>query len=398
MIALLVLLGSSFIALRIIFVDDEDKDVVVPDLLEANALEASNRLQSVGLLARIDQVDSSQPSGVVVSQAPAAGEKIQRGKSVIVRASRGGNQTMIPDVRGKEFTEAVRELDTAGFKISAVIRVSDQLKPSGTVMAQNPASPATVVTTRMVDLLVSKGGSNRGEMAQVPDLKGQSEALARQIIEQSDLSVGQVALVETDQVPVGTVLHTQPRAGARVQSGGAVKLFIAKPVDGSAVSNAATPGEQSNAVLRPREIAARPENSGAVIDTGSSRPMAPEIPVWTPGAPTNPQAPSASGTPNASSSSNTNAQNASGRAPAGGQTPAVQPAPLGKVAKIRYQVPPLARPLSLRITISDQSGTRVLREQQTNGGEYFSMDAPYSGSATVAVQLGGERVWQERYN
>jgi serine/threonine-protein kinase len=74
-------------------------------------------------------------------------------------------------------------------------------------------------------------------------------------------------------------------------------------------------------------------------------------------------------------------------------------APLqGKVARIRYQVPPLARPLGLRILMNDQTGTKALREQQVQGGEYISMDAPYTGNASVTVILGDQQVWQERYN
>jgi serine/threonine-protein kinase len=86
----------------------------------------------------------------------------------------------------------------------------------------------------------------------------------------------------------------------------------------------------------------------------------------------------------------------------GDPQPQQTPQPLvpasGKVAKVRYQVPPLARPLPFRILMNDGSGTRALREQQVSGGEYISLDAPYTGNATVSVQLGGENVWQERYN
>jgi serine/threonine-protein kinase len=69
-----------------------------------------------------------------------------------------------------------------------------------------------------------------------------------------------------------------------------------------------------------------------------------------------------------------------------------------KTARIRYQVPPLTRSLSLKIEITDGSGLRVLRDQQANGGEYITIEAPYDGAARVTVNLGGEIVWQERYD
>jgi serine/threonine-protein kinase len=384
-IALLVLVISSFIALRIIFVDD--KDITVPNVTGGTMLEAANKLQGAGLSARIDEVDSNQPEGTVISQAPVAGERTERGRSVIVRVSRGGAKVMIPDIRGKEFAAAVRDLDAAGFKPGTVIRVSDQLKPSGTVIAQNPASPSMVVNTRMVDLLVSKGGANRTETVVVPDLRGQTEALARQVIEQSDLSVGQVSTMATNQVPEGMVFMTQPRAGARVQFGGAVKIFLASPPAPGAGGTGTPSGQVSAAQSETVTVETPPVRSEPAINT---RPLAPEVPVWTPGSPTTQTTPA---TPSTPAVTTTPAASGASNAP-----PAVPATPLGKIAKVRYQVPPLARSLALRIVMSDQSGTRVLREQQVNGGEYFSMDTPYSGSATVSVQLGSEQVWQERYN
>lgn len=52
------------------------------------AEEASSRLESLGLPARIDLVDSEQPDGTVISQAFAPGEKLEKGKIVNIRVSR----------------------------------------------------------------------------------------------------------------------------------------------------------------------------------------------------------------------------------------------------------------------------------------------------------------------
>ena len=79
-------------------------------------------------------------------------------------------------------------------------------------------------------------------------------------------------------------------------------------------------------------------------------------------------------------------------------SPIPAPQPGSKVARVRYQVPPLARPLDLNIAMNDQSGTRILRQQQVQGGEYVSIDVPYAGIATVTVRLDNQQVWQERYN
>jgi serine/threonine-protein kinase len=362
-IALLVLVASSLMAVRIIFVDDDEVDV--PPIVGLSAVEATNRLQNSGLTARIDIIDSDQPEGVVISQTPGTGEKTEKGKIVVIRVSRGGTQLRIPDVRGMEFAAAVKALDTAGFKIGTVLRVTDQLKPSGTVIAQNPASPSMVLSDRMVELLVSEGAAGRTEMVQIPDLKGQSEKLARQILEQSSLSVSRTIVVESNQVPDGSVLRTQPIAGSRVPPGNAIILYLAKETD---VPPPTTP-----------EVSHRPPN---VIQT---------TPADSPGAvldaPVAPAAPSEVQQPVI--------ERPSAETPQQPVTP--PPATPAKIAKIRYQVPPLTRPLSFKITIDDDRGTRVLREQQARGGEYITMDIGYAGSAAVTVQLDGETVWQEKY-
>ena len=364
-IALFVLIASGLMAVRIIFVDNNEVDV--PAIVGLSAVEATNRLQNSGLTARIDLIDSDQPEGVVISQTPGVGNKIEKGKIVVVRVSRGGTQLRIPDVRGMEFAAAVKTLDTAGFKIGTVLRVTDPLKASGTVIAQNPASPSMVLSDRMVELLVSEGASGRTEMVQIPDLKGQSEKLARQILEQSSLSVSRTIVVESNQVPAGTVLRTQPIAGSRVPHGNAIILYLAKETD------VAPPP------LTP-EVSHRPPN---VIQTTPAetptqeRPDTPTAPVTPPGV-TQPVI-----------------EQPVVETPTQPVTP--PPAAPTKTAKIRFQVPPLTRPLHFKITIDDDRGTRVLREQQARGGEYVTMDIGYSGSATVTVQLDGETVWQEKY-
>ena len=375
LIALMILSVSSFIAIKMVF--GERAEAVAPQLIGVSAVEATNLLQAVGLSARIDQVDSNHPEGIVIAQSIAPGDKTDRGKIVTLKVSRGSAKIRIPDVRGKEFALAAQELDAAGFKIGAVVRVSDQLKKPGTVMAQNPAAPAMVMSNRMIDLLVSEGGPGRAETVQVPDLRGHDEAEAKQILEQSDLDVGRVNVIESNQAPAGSVVRTDPRAGTRVPAGRTVNIFIARPPAPNA-AGAAQPQTQTSGSSVP-VLDVPPTVTGNQPGSATGRPLASEIPTWNP----NSQVPPAPSTQPASSS----------------RSPAVPNLPVGsKTAKVRYQVPPLARVLNLRIVMTDQSGSRVLREQQVKGGEYVAMDTPYSGAATVTVNLGDQQVWQEKYN
>ena len=382
LIALLVLLGSGVMALRIVFV--ADKDITVPSLVGLTAEEASSRLQSLGLTARIDQVDSEQPSGTVISQAFTPGEKLEKGKIVNIRVSRGGAKSQIPDVRGMTFAEAAKTLDSLGFSVGNVLRVTDPLKPAGTVIAQNPAAPAMVMNSRMIELLVCEGAAGKNEMVQVPDLRGQTEKLARQIVEQSNLTVSNVIYVDSSAVPSGCVSGTQPRAGVRVPFGGAVVLHVA--------GGDASGGSESADIAPSGEETQQASGGSAQTEPNIVKPVAPDKPKTQESGQSTVTTETASGVKQQTETVVTTTTEP--KLPEQSKPQTTEPK---KMAKIRYQVPPISKPMQLKIEITDQSGSRVLKDIQANGGEYISLDTSYTGNAGVSVTLGGELVWQEKY-
>ena len=68
-----------------------------------------------------------------------------------------------------------------------------------------------------------------------------------------------------------------------------------------------------------------------------------------------------------------------------------------KQAKVRYPVPPLSRPLKLEIKATDKQGERTVFSKDVKGGEYITLNIPYTDQLVVTVYLGGEFVWEERY-
>lgn len=369
LVALVVMIVCGVMAMRIIFMPNED--VAVPSLVGLSAIEAVGRLEALGLTAQIDQIESDLPDGTVISQNADPGQRTAKGKKILIKVSKGGSQLQVPDVRGTEFASAVKVLDAAGFKVGTITRVTDQLKAAGIIIAQNPAAPAMVPSNRMVDLLISEGKDGKSEMVLVPDLQGQSEDLARQVLEQSDLEVARSILIDSNVVPAGSVVRTQPRAGVRVPSRQAVTLYVAQlapPPSDTSIPPAGT--EQPDTSHTPTQTTTQTPGE----DPGRVQTQKPE----------STQTPANVSTPSDTSEPQT--------------TPVLPPESTSrKIAKVRYQVPPLSRPLALKIDISDQSGSRTLKGEQAKGGEYMAIDAPYAGTATVTVHLGGELVWQEKY-
>lgn len=354
LIVVLVIVGSGIVAFYTIFFGG--RDVAVPGLEGMSVVEAAGLTERMGLLLRIDKVDSLQPAGVVVSQWPEAGTRVKKGKILILKVSRGGDRNPVPDVRGMEYSQAVMKLKDDGFEVGDIVRIHSEARPAGVVVAQSPAAPAMVPQSRRIDMLVSLGPPRKGGRIPVPDVMERSEQVARQIIGQSGLLVGSVRYEYTQVTPPGMVMNMEPRPGRTLPPGGAVTLVVATmkkpeaPEQEEIVETEVVPADQAASdVTAPGPIVLQPQDDGQPAPQDVVQQNQPAAPV------------------------------------------------ANKTARIRYQVPPLAQSMPLRIEIIDASGSRVLLNQEVTSGQYVSLDAPYQDEAAVTIYLGGEFVWQDRY-
>ncbi|HIT03870.1 MAG TPA: PASTA domain-containing protein [Candidatus Caccocola faecipullorum] len=387
LVAFLVIIGCAYLGVKMVFV--EDKDVAVPGVTGMQLVDALNVLQTRGLLAKVDKVDSSAPEDTVVAQNLSAGEKVSKGKVVLLRVSKGGAAQAIPDVRGLKFEEGVKMLSDAGFKVDRVVRVTDKLTPSGTVIAQNPAAPQRVSSNCMVTLLVSSGAKGENSFVAVPDLRGYGQQAAIDMIEQLGLRLGQTTESPSDAVPEGSVLSSRPKAGSRVPAGSLVSLTFARaplPTDAPPVEAPPANDQDPARAEAVRKVVIK-ETKPVTIPTKLPARDETQV-VETPAQTAKPAAPAATQTPAQPAQQQQQAQPQQAAKPSGPQ----------KTAKVRYQVPPLTKPLSLKIELMDDYGTRVLKDGTAKSGEYISMNVPYTGEARVTIYLGGDFVWQDRYN
>ena len=111
--------------------------VAVPNAVGVAQAEARDRLVAAGFLVKSVSVSSDQPVGTVVAQAPAAGQKIDRGTTVRINVSKGSATANVPSEVGVASAAAQQDLASKGFKPSVVQVPSDQ--PTGTVVAQSPS-------------------------------------------------------------------------------------------------------------------------------------------------------------------------------------------------------------------------------------------------------------------
>jgi len=128
--------------------------VSVPDLVSLPTIEdARLALTEVGLLlGRVTPVDSEKPEGTIIEQDPVANSMVEVGTLVNVTASNG--KIAVPDVVGKNETQAKNTLLNAGFLVD-IVRVPDGTVAVGTVLSQSPESDELALKGSIVTLTVA---------------------------------------------------------------------------------------------------------------------------------------------------------------------------------------------------------------------------------------------------
>jgi serine/threonine-protein kinase len=133
----------------------------------------------------------------------------------------GAEQVVVPAVISKTENAATRQLQQAGFNVDSV-RVPNSAK-AGTVVETDPPAGTTADKGSTVLLSVSDGPSEEP----VPDVAGQTERRARQILEDAGFEV-KTRLRFDSEVKSGRAIGTDPSRGTRVAVGQTVILLISK--------------------------------------------------------------------------------------------------------------------------------------------------------------------------
>ena len=137
-----------------VLVSNGPSTTTVPNAVGLTQSDARSQLVEAGFTVTTAQVFSEQPSGEVVAQDPAAGEKVAPGTKVRLNVSKGSGEVDVPSVVGATLDDARSDLDAQGFKSSVTRVASDQ--PVDTVVAQSP-SGGTAPKGATVRLSVSEG-------------------------------------------------------------------------------------------------------------------------------------------------------------------------------------------------------------------------------------------------
>ena len=131
-----------------------------------------------------------------------------------------GAEVAVPDVIGQSETSAVNEIEEAGLVAEVERKPSDD--PRGDVFDQDPPPNEVLEEGGAVTLFVSSGPKK----ISVPDLTGETEKEAKDILDELDLELGNRTEDYSEEVEEGRIISQAPIADERVLPGTPIDVVV----------------------------------------------------------------------------------------------------------------------------------------------------------------------------
>ena len=204
------------------------KMVDVPAVTGLSQQGATSTLENAGLKVKVEHVQKDESTAnQVVSQNPAANQKVPEGSKVTITVNDGPKKLTIPqNIVGMPKSDAVKALKDAGFSDNQ-IRVNDDdpkteanTAKAGTVDSVRPSAGTSLTPEQQVTLTVATGKSV------VPNLKGMSVEEAYAAASSNGFSIS-VERQTTSSAAPGTVFGQDPDYGATAKRSTAIRVLVA---------------------------------------------------------------------------------------------------------------------------------------------------------------------------
>lgn len=200
------------------------KTVSAPSLLNMSVEEAKAKYPDFQIGEMGAEYSSTIPEGYIIKQDKVEGTELEQGTTIMVTVSRGAQKIELADYTGEDYRKVERDLLALGLAPQITEEHADEVD-AGDVIRTNPNAGYTLRTGDTVILYVSRG-KNEIKVA-MPYLVGKSDAEAREVLLQNDLSAGKVTS-EASSVPKGNVIRQSVSSGTMVSSGTAIDYVISR--------------------------------------------------------------------------------------------------------------------------------------------------------------------------
>lgn len=204
------------------------QEVEVPDVTEKSLEEATNILQTRGLILSVERWQQTEQllAGQIIFQRPDPFSQVKVGRHIYVVVSKGGKLYEVPDVCGLSEREARLLLEQGGLKVGPISREASDQFQKGTIISQVPAPDTTVGADVLVNLVVSIGPEEGGML--MPNLVGKALKEALTVLEKMNLKPGTISYLPNVEYLPDTVLEQSVQPGEEVQRGEQVDLVVSE--------------------------------------------------------------------------------------------------------------------------------------------------------------------------
>ncbi len=183
-------------------------------------------LTNSGLNAKLfgSRHDENVPRYSVISQDPAPGTIIKKGRDVIIYISKGPKENVMPDLRQMTLKEARLVIEKEEFITGVVSDVYHFSTPAGSIVAQYPKPFSSTLKGSAINLLVSRGQEPQAFV--MPDLSNMSLENAASILKRHNLSVSKITSGVQQGVQKGHIIKHEPQFGSKVTAVSSIKFLV----------------------------------------------------------------------------------------------------------------------------------------------------------------------------
>ncbi|UTE71136.1 Stk1 family PASTA domain-containing Ser/Thr kinase [Rossellomorea marisflavi] len=223
---LLVLLGAA----AVYFIPDllGPKEIEVPDVSGKESAEAASLIVSQGFVVGKTEKQPSEtvPEGEVIKTNPKGGRTAKEGSTIDLYVSSGKEKIEMKDYTDAMYDEVKKDLEELGFEVEKE-EVNDQAE-EGTILRQDPSEGEEVIPDETtVTLTVSLGPVS----FDLRDLTGFDSKLLEEYEDLRGISIEKGAEAYSDNIPEGSVVSQETKAGTPIFEGDVIYVTISKGPD-----------------------------------------------------------------------------------------------------------------------------------------------------------------------
>ena len=214
--------------------------VAVPDLEGLSQDAARSALQAVGLEPGSVSTETSTTvtRDSVTRTSPAAGESVNRGTSISIFVSNG--QVEVPDLVGLPLDEAQSVIEELNLNSRIMEEESDE--PVNTVLSMSPQYAPNAQIPQGATITVVVAIERAPEQVAVPHIVGQNWNTVQEQITSLGFVVS-THMAQSETLPAGYVISTDPPAGTQLDQGSTIEVTISTGAPAPTPAPSPTPAQ-----------------------------------------------------------------------------------------------------------------------------------------------------------